>query len=94
MCVVTAPFQHDYYTLWVGNDLIFTLPDDYVENVSLLHTLPEDAAIEFPLSMQGTRTVAITGGCAPSVSNGSSTVSLSTSKSRVLARSSGAACQS
>lgn len=65
MCVTSAPFQHDYYTLWIGNDLIFTLPDDYAENVSLTHRIPEDAAIEFPLSKQHTPTVTISGGCTP-----------------------------
>jgi hypothetical protein len=65
LCVVSTPFRHDVYTLWVDGEPIFTLPDDYVENVSLTHRIPEDAAIEFPLSRQGTPTVTITGGCTP-----------------------------
>ncbi len=60
-----TPFQHDYYTLWVDGAPIFTLPDDYIESVTLTHRIPEDAAIEFPLSKQGTPTVSITGGCTP-----------------------------
>lgn len=65
LCVVTAPFQHDMYTLWVDGAPIFTLPDDYIENISLTHRIPEGAAIEFPLSNQGTPTVTIAGGCTP-----------------------------
>lgn len=65
LCVTSVPFQHDYYTLKVDRALIFTLPDDYVEDVVLTHTIPNDAAIEFPLSAQGTPTVKIAGGCAP-----------------------------
>jgi len=65
LCVTSASFQHDYYTLRVDRALIFVLPDDYVEDISLTHTLPKDASIEFPLSDQGTPTVQITGGCKP-----------------------------
>ncbi|VVD83290.1 hypothetical protein PAQ31011_01225 [Pandoraea aquatica] len=65
LCVTSAPFQHDYYTLKVDRALIFVLPDDYVEDVTLTHTIPKDAAIEFPLSMQGSSIVKITGGCVP-----------------------------
>ncbi|WP_038778578.1 hypothetical protein [Burkholderia pseudomallei] len=65
MCVEQTPFKHDYYTLWVDDSPIFMLPDDYVEKVALTHTVPEDGAIEFPLSKQGTPTVTISGGCAP-----------------------------
>jgi hypothetical protein len=65
LCVTQQPFQHDYYTLWVDADLIFTLPDDYIENITLAHRIPEDAAIEFPLSQQGMPTVTISGGCSP-----------------------------
>lgn len=65
LCVTSVPFQHDYYTLKVDRALIFTLPDDYVEDVALVHTIPKDAAIEFPLSAQGTPTVTIAGGCTP-----------------------------
>ena len=65
LCMTETPFGHDYYTLWVDNAPIFTLPDDYIENVTLTHRIPEDAAIEFPLSKQGTPTVTISGGCTP-----------------------------
>lgn len=65
LCVSQAPFQHDYYTLWVDGALIFTLPDDYIESVTLTHRIPADAAVEFPLSKQGTPTVMISGGCTP-----------------------------
>lgn len=65
LCVTETPFGHDYYTLWVDNAPIFTLSDDYIESVTLTHRIPEDAAIEFPLSKQGTPTVTISGGCTP-----------------------------
>jgi hypothetical protein len=65
ICIFETPFRHDYYALLVDDMQLFALPDDYVENVSLTHTIPEDAAIEFPLSKQGTPTVTISGGCMP-----------------------------
>ncbi|CAM2154096.1 conserved exported protein of unknown function [Pararobbsia alpina] len=65
LCIAELPFQHDYYTLWVDNAMVLSLPDDYVEDVSLTHTIPEDAGVEFPLSKQGTPTVTIKGGCLP-----------------------------
>ncbi len=65
LCVTELPSQHDYYTLRVDGDLLLTLPDDYIENVTLVHRIPEDAAVEFPLSDQGTPTVTISGGCLP-----------------------------
>lgn len=65
LCVTQQPFQHDYYTLWVDAVPVFTLPDDYIENITLTHRIPEDAAVEFPLSRQGTPTVTISGGCSP-----------------------------
>ncbi len=65
LCVTEQPFQHDYYTLWVDAMPIFTLPDDYIEDITLTHKIPEDAAIEFPLSQQGTPRVTISGGCLP-----------------------------
>lgn len=65
LCIVAIPFGHDAYTLWVDGAPLFTLPDDYVESVSLTHRVPDDAAIEFPLSRQGTPTVTIAGGCTP-----------------------------
>lgn len=65
ICITEVPFQHDYYTLSVDNAVILSAPDDYIENVSLTHTIPEDAGIEFPLSNQGAATVTIQGGCLP-----------------------------
>lgn len=65
LCVSQSAFQHDYYTLWVDNEPIFTLPDDYIESIALTHHVPQDAAIEFPLSKQGENTVTIRGGCSP-----------------------------
>ncbi|WER49151.1 hypothetical protein CupriaWKF_18445 [Cupriavidus sp. WKF15] len=65
LCISQAPFQHDYYKLWVDGAPIFTLPDDYVEDIALAHKIPEDAAIEFPLPNQGMPVVKISGGCAP-----------------------------
>lgn len=65
ICVIDKPFQHTYYMLTVDEEFIFSLPDDYVENITLVHRIPEDAAIEFPLSRQGTPTVTISGGCLP-----------------------------
>ncbi|CAB3797211.1 hypothetical protein [Pararobbsia alpina] len=65
VCITSAPFQHDYYTLSVDEAVVLVAPDDFIENVSLTHTIPEDAAVEFPLSQQGTPTVAIQGGCVP-----------------------------
>ena len=65
LCVSQVPFQHDYYTLWVDGTPIFTLPDDYIESITLTHRIPDDAAIEFPLSKQGMPTVTISGGCTP-----------------------------
>ena len=65
LCVTSAPFQHDYYALKVDRALIFVLPDDYVEDIALTHSVPADAAVEFPLSIQGSPSVKITGGCTP-----------------------------
>lgn len=66
MCLTRGShFQHDLYTLKADKVIIFSLVDDYVENVSLVHTIPEGLVIEFPLSRQGEKTVSITGGCLP-----------------------------
>jgi hypothetical protein len=65
VCISEMPYHHDYYTLWVDGTPILTLPDDYVESITLTHRIPDDAAIEFPLSKQGTPTVTISGGCTP-----------------------------
>ncbi|VVE58706.1 hypothetical protein PHO31112_05364 [Pandoraea horticolens] len=67
ICVNSGKFSHDYYTLVVDKNVMFTLPDDYVEDIILTHRVPEDAAIEFPASgsaAPGT-IVKITGGCVP-----------------------------
>ncbi|AEG67613.1 hypothetical protein PP715_17630 [Ralstonia solanacearum] len=83
LCVTAVPFQHDYYTLKVDHALIFTLPDNYVEDVALTHTVPKDAAIEFALSMQSTPTVKITGGCVPvseEQTHGGATVGIETGR--------------
>ncbi|VVE75046.1 hypothetical protein [Pandoraea sputorum] len=67
ICVNSGQFSHDYYTLVVDKNVMFTLPDDYVEDIVLTHRVPEDAAIEFPASASraaGT-VVRITGGCVP-----------------------------
>jgi hypothetical protein len=66
MCLTPGGnFQHDLYTLKADKVIIFSLVDDFVENVSLVHTIPDGLAIEFPLSKQGEKTVSITGGCVP-----------------------------
>lgn len=65
LCIEQTTYQHNYFMLWVDDALLFTLPDDYVETVSLTHTVSEDGAGEFALSKQGTPTVSITGGCRP-----------------------------
>jgi hypothetical protein len=51
--------------MWVDGEAILMLPDDYIESVTLTYRIPEDAAIEFPLSAQGSPTVTISGGCVP-----------------------------
>jgi hypothetical protein len=43
-----AVFQHDVYTLKVDKVLLFSIVDDFVERVELLHTVPEGPSIEFP----------------------------------------------
>jgi hypothetical protein len=65
ICVVEVSAEHDYYTLAVDNALIISAPDDYIEHVSLMHTVPDGAVTEFDLSKQGTPTVTIEGGCLP-----------------------------
>ncbi|AJK50270.1 putative membrane protein [Burkholderia plantarii] len=83
LCIEQTPFKHDYYTLWVDDAPVFMLPDDYVENISLTHTVPEDDSNEFPLSRQGMHSVTITGGCRPLVEsqgNGNDAVSVETGR--------------
>ncbi|WP_426344903.1 hypothetical protein ACN9MU_24205 [Pseudoduganella sp. R-32] len=71
MCLVRgAAFQHDIYTLKADKVLIFALVDDYADNVRLEHEVPEGPALEFPLSLQGGKTVTIKGGCVPESKDG------------------------
>jgi hypothetical protein len=66
MCLTPGEnFQHDIYTLKADRVIIFSLVDDFVENVSLVHTIPDGPTIEFPLSKQGEKTISIVGGCLP-----------------------------
>ncbi|WGG52764.1 hypothetical protein [Rugamonas sp. DEMB1] len=58
------------YTLKADNVLIFALMDDYVEQIELTHTVPEGLVLELPLSMQGEKTVKISGGCVPQSKDG------------------------
>ncbi|MFC5476377.1 hypothetical protein [Paraherbaspirillum soli] len=68
MCLIRGEsFQHDIYMLKADKVVIFALTDDYVENISLEHTIPDGLAIEFPLSKQGGKNVKITGGCVPEI---------------------------
>lgn len=61
-----GPFQHYHFSLYLNNDQIFNLVEDYAENISLEHTVPEGPSIEFPLSKQaGLTRVKISGGCTP-----------------------------
>ncbi|VVE89856.1 hypothetical protein [Pandoraea bronchicola] len=67
ICVSSGKFSHDYYTLVVDKNVLFNLPDDYVEDIVLTHRAPEDAAIEFPAqaSSAAWTVVRIIGGCVP-----------------------------
>lgn len=66
ICLIPGPpFQHDVYTLKLDKKLIFALVDDFAESVSLEHAIPEGPALEFPLSLQGGKSVKISGGCVP-----------------------------
>lgn len=66
MCLARgAAFQHDMYMLRADKTLIFALADDFADNVQLDHTVPDGETLEFPLSMQGGKTVTIKGGCVP-----------------------------
>lgn len=63
--------QHDLYSLVVDNALIFTLTDDFSENVVLKHTIPPGEVLEHPLTQAaGTPEVEIRGGCVPESKNG------------------------
>lgn len=61
-------FKHWTFSLEVDGESIFSLIDDYSENVTLTHTIPDSLALELPLSKQGSRTVSISGGCTPVMS--------------------------
>lgn len=63
-------FQHDLYILKSDGIPIFSLVDDYVENVKLEHIIPPGLTIEFPLSKQGGNSVKIEGGCTPESKDG------------------------
>ena len=58
-------FKHWTFSLEVDGETIFALIDDYSEQVSLTHTIPDGLVLELPLSKQGQKTISITGGCAP-----------------------------
>jgi hypothetical protein len=58
-------FKHWTFSLEVDGETIFSLIDDYVEQIYLTHTVPEGPALELALSKQGTKTVSISGGCIP-----------------------------
>jgi hypothetical protein len=62
-------FKHWTFSLEVDGETIFSLIDDYSEQVSLTHTIPDGPALELPLSKQGSKTVSITGGCVPVMSD-------------------------
>ncbi|WP_404937165.1 hypothetical protein P7C00_19645 [Pseudomonas sp. JDS08PS003] len=66
MCLLPgAAFQHDTYRLIVDGSLIFSLTDDFAEDVTLVHRIPAGPAVEYPLSRQGTSSVTLKGGCVP-----------------------------
>lgn len=58
-------FKHWLISLEVDSQMIFVLVDDYAENISLTHTVPEGLALELPLSKQGKKEISISGGCVP-----------------------------
>jgi hypothetical protein len=67
MCLARGQaMQHDLYSLVVDKALIFTLTDDFSEDVHLKHTIPPGPVLEHPLSTAaGSNMVEITGGCVP-----------------------------
>ena len=74
MCVTKgANFDHMYFKLRVDDLEIFTLADDYVEDVVLKHKIPRSVSIEFPLSLQGPEESVIRGGCLPGSKDGALT---------------------
>ncbi|NBF12142.1 hypothetical protein GV818_26205 [Pseudomonas sp. Fl4BN1] len=66
MCLLPgAAFQHDTYRLVVDGALIFSLTDDFAEEVTLVHRIPKGPALEYMLSRQGQDSVTLKGGCVP-----------------------------
>ncbi|MDP8052755.1 hypothetical protein QJU23_10065 [Pasteurella atlantica] len=61
----TELFEHNIYSLIVDNQLIFSLVDDFVDNVRLTHTIPRGLVMELPLSEGKTGKISLTGGCIP-----------------------------
>ncbi|MGV8920082.1 MAG: hypothetical protein ACOH2R_20135 [Pseudomonas sp.] len=58
-------FEHDIYRLSVDGQQVFSLTDDFAEDINLMHHLPSGPVVEYPLSRQGVPEVAIKGGCVP-----------------------------
>lgn len=66
MCLLPgAAFKHDSYRLMVDGELIFSLTDDFAEDVTLVHRIPKGPALEYMLSRQGQDSVTLKGGCVP-----------------------------
>ncbi len=71
MCLEQSKaFEHDMYSLFVDNQLIFSLVDDFAEHISLTHTIPEGLVLELPLSQGKKGKISLTGGCVPVSENG------------------------
>ncbi len=66
----TQPFEHNIYSLFVDNQLIFSLVDDFADDVRLTHTIPEGLVLELPLSQGKKGKISLTGGCVPISENG------------------------
>ncbi|WP_426788737.1 hypothetical protein [Xanthomonas campestris] len=74
MCLIKgANFDHMYFRLRVDGLEIFTLADDYAEDVVLKHKVSRSVSIEFPLSLQGPEESTIRGGCLPGSKDGALT---------------------
>jgi hypothetical protein len=58
-------FQHDTYILKLDKSTIFSLVDDFAEEVKITHTILPGPAIEFAPSLEGYKTTTISGGCVP-----------------------------
>lgn len=72
MCLYRGQqMQHDHYSLIVDDTLIFSLVDDFSEDVHIKHTIPPGLTIELPLSKAaGDKVVEISGGCVPESKDG------------------------